>query len=148
MSTIENLFGSSARAYTESGGYDQKAELLECISFGDLERVADVTDRYIRHLRDLVRDDIDCARDAMYFVWAQFNLAATRGGLSEYQAHDIHKGYYSRLEHTDSVEETLNMCRQHTVELCKAVSIVRQELSYSEPRRHAAPISGSTFMKS
>ncbi len=133
VSTIENLFGSSARAYTESGGYDQKAELLECISFGDLERVADVTDRYIRHLRDLVRDDIDCARDAMYFVWAQFNLAATRGGLSEYQAHDIHKGYYSRLEHTDSVEETLNMCRQHTVELCKAVSIVRQELSYSEP---------------
>ena len=39
MSAIENLFGSSAVEYTESGGYDQKAALLECISSGVAERI-------------------------------------------------------------------------------------------------------------
>lgn len=131
MSTIENLFGSSAQAYTESGGYDQKSELLQCISAGNLEQVGSVAERYIEHLRDLVKDDMDCARDAMYFVWAQFNLAATRAGLSEYQAHDIHKEYYSRMECSQNVEETLDLCRQHALELCEAVSNVRHEQGYS-----------------
>ena len=133
MSAIENLFGSSAVEYTESGGYDQKAALLECISSGDAERIEGVVKRYIEHLRDFVQDDMGCARDAMYFVWAQFNLAATRAGLSEYVASDIHKGYYRRLESAENTEEILAMCRQHAVDLCKAVSNVRRELGYSEP---------------
>lgn len=133
MSTIENLFGSSAREYTETGGYDQKAELLECISTGNLEYLENVTQRYIDHLRDLVQGDMDCARDAMYFVWAQFNLAATRAGLSEYLANDIHKKYYSMIEAAQNVEEILSMCKQHAVDLCKAVSSIHRELSYSEP---------------
>ena len=81
MSAIENLFGSSAVEYTESGGYDQKAALLECISSGDAERIEGVVKHYIEHLRDFVQDDMGCARDAMYFVWAQFNLAATRASM-------------------------------------------------------------------
>ncbi len=133
MSTIENLFGSNADAYTESGGYEQKTELIECISAGDMESVDKISGLYLEHLKDLVRDDLHCARDAMYFVWAQFNLAATRAGLSEYTAHDIHKEYYGRLENAESTGEILDLCKRHAAELCEAVSKVRREKSYSQP---------------
>ena len=57
MSTIEKLFGSNAQAYTESGGYEQKTELLRCISAGDTECVEEVTVLYLSHLRDMVQDE-------------------------------------------------------------------------------------------
>ena len=132
MSTIEYFFGSSAEEYKETGGYDQKALLLDCISTGNVEQISDAAVNYIEHLRDLVKNDMDCARDVMHFMWAQFNLAATRAGLSEYHADEVHNEYYRRLESAENTEEILAMCMQHAVDLCEAVSNVRRELEYSE----------------
>lgn len=131
MSTHNNLFDKSSLEYALSGGYAEKARVLECISNGQAENVDATLKQYLSHLLDLLQDDMQRCRDAMYFVWAQFNMAATRAGLSEFLVSDIQDKYYRRLESCTCVSEALRLCAQQARELTEDVAALRREQSYT-----------------
>ncbi len=131
MSTHNNLFDKSSLEYALSCGYAEKARVLECISNGPAENVDATLKQYLSHLLDLLQDDMQRCRDAMYFVWAQFNMAATRAGLSEFLVSDIQDKYYRRLESCTCVSKALRLCAQQARELTEDVAALRREQSYT-----------------
>ena len=131
MSTHDNLFGANALGYTLSGGYEEKAELLDCISSGCTDGLEAILHRYLSHLLDLVQGSVQSCKDALYFVWAQFNMAVTRAGIGEFHARDIQDKYYRQLEYAASVDEALRLCAQQARELTESVTEVKREFRYT-----------------
>lgn len=131
MSSLNKFFWSdNTNAWLASGGFDCKGGILKCVSAGDAVQLNDQLDDYIAKHKQLVGNNLEFAKEAVLFGFAQISAVATSAGLDDWTANDIKREYYILMPLQTDVDSVLEMLRNFVIAFTQAVHAQKLKSCY------------------